>query len=363
MNKTRIIMVGGFLGSGKTTLLWEAAGLFKKDGKRVGLITNDQAPELVDTALLLHNNIKVSEVSGSCFCCNFDGLISALRQVRSDAQADIIIAEPVGSCTDLSATIVQPLKEHMKNELVVSPLTILADPARLTDILEGGNADLHPSAAYIYRKQLEEADIILITKSDLLQPGELEQLIKKTELYFSGPQVLSASSKTGEGINAWLKIVSESTKAGQRLIEVDYDIYAEGEAVLGWLNSTIELEGKQVNWDNFAKDFLTKLSQKINQMGVGVGHVKIILETGDNYLVGNLTGKASTLNFRGKAGVSDNAQIIINARVGVNPDTLGRLVHETIDAVKGEGITLSPKAWQCISPGYPNPTHRYRKVV
>ena len=88
-----------------------------------------------------------------------------------------------------------------------------------------------------------------------------------------------------------------------------------------------------------------------------------MIETDNTYLLGNLTGKASTLNFRGKAGVSDNAQIIINARVGVNPDTLDRLVHETLDAVKGEGITLRPKAWQCLSPGYPNPTHHYKKVV
>lgn len=72
------------------------------DGKRVGLITNDQASELVDTALLSRNEVKVAEVSGSCFCCNFNGLISAMKQVREEANADVIIAEPVGSCTDLS---------------------------------------------------------------------------------------------------------------------------------------------------------------------------------------------------------------------------------------------------------------------
>ena len=363
MKTTRLIIVGGFLGAGKTTLLWETASRFMKDDKRVGLITNDQAPELVDTALLSHNNVKVTEVSGSCFCCNFDGLISALRQVRSDAQADVIIAEPVGSCTDLSATIIQPLKEHMKAELEVSPFTVLADPARLADILDGGNADLHPSAAYIYKKQLEEADIILITKTDLLQAEELIRLIKKTELQFPGPQILPVSSKTGEGLAAWIKIISESNQAGQRLIEVDYDVYAEGEAVLGWLNSTLELEGVQTDWDKFAKDFLTNLSQKIDQMGVGVGHVKIMLETGDTYLVGNLTGKASTLNFRGKAGVADNAKIIINARVGVSSETLDRLVHDALDAVKDNTVVMKPTAWKCLSPGYPNPTYRYKKVV
>lgn len=72
MKTTRLIVVGGFLGAGKTTLLWEAARRLMKQWLNVGLITNDQAPELVDSALLSLNNLHVAEVSGSCFCCNFD---------------------------------------------------------------------------------------------------------------------------------------------------------------------------------------------------------------------------------------------------------------------------------------------------
>ena len=140
MKTTRLILVGGFLGAGKTTLLWEAAHKVMQNGERVGLITNDQAPELVDTAILSRDKVKVAEVNGSCFCCNFPGLIDATKKLKKEAEADVIIAEPVGSCTDLSATIVQPLKENLRGELLVSPLTVLADPVRLSDILNGGNA-------------------------------------------------------------------------------------------------------------------------------------------------------------------------------------------------------------------------------
>jgi G3E family GTPase len=52
MKSTRIILAGGFLGAGKTTLLWNAAQELMKQGLRVGLITNDQAPELVYSAIL-----------------------------------------------------------------------------------------------------------------------------------------------------------------------------------------------------------------------------------------------------------------------------------------------------------------------
>jgi len=363
MKTTRLIMVGGFLGAGKTSLLFETTKRFLKNGQRIGLITNDQAPELVDTAFLVQTNVKVAEVSGSCFCCDFNGLIDSLRQLKSEVQADIIIAEPVGSCTDLSATIMQPLKEHMNTELLVSPLSVLADPLRLADILDGGTAGLHPSAVYILKKQLEESDIILISKSDLLKSDEIEDLKAKVKQHFPASEVLSISSKTGEGMDEWLKIVFESKMSGQRIVAVDYDRYAEGEAVLGWLNATVLLEGDQINWDHFASDFLIELSKKIDMQGLGVGHIKIMLESGKDYLVGNLTGKASTLSIRGDVGISNAAQLIINARIGMSPEALDHLVRETLDSVTRNAIALKTKAWQCLSPGYPNPTHRYDKIV
>jgi G3E family GTPase len=52
MATIRLILVGGFLGAGKTTLLHGAATRLVTRGFRVGLITNDQAPDLVDTRLL-----------------------------------------------------------------------------------------------------------------------------------------------------------------------------------------------------------------------------------------------------------------------------------------------------------------------
>lgn len=245
MKTTQLILVGGFLGAGKTTLLFEATNYLMQKGLRIGLITNDQAPELVDTALLLKTHVKVEEV----------------------------------------------------------------------------------------------------------------------KLHFPDSEVLAVSAKTGEGIDSWLNLMLNSTKSGQRIVEVDYNKYAEGEAALGWLNSTILLHGEQVNWDNFAQNFLTELSKTIDNRGFGVGHVKIMLESGKSYLVGNLTGNIETLNFRGSVGKSNEAQIIINARVDTSPELLEKLVMESLGLVTGDTVSLKTKASQKLSPGYPNPTFRYEKVV
>ncbi len=362
MEATRLILVGGFLGAGKTTLLWESAQQLMNEGKRIGLITNDQAPELVDTALLSRNEVKVAEVSGSCFCCNFNGLISALKQVKYEANANIIIAEPVGSCTDLSATVVQPLKENMRGELLVSPLSVLADPLRLTDILNGGNAGLHASAAYIFRKQLEESDIILISKADTVSEIDLDRLKEKVNLNYPDSDVMIISSKTSAGISEWLQQVMNRNDSGKRLVEVDYNIYAEGEAVLGWLNATVLLSGQQADFDAFAKSFLQKLSQHFDNEKNSVGHVKLMLEVGTNFLTGNLTGLAETLSFKGSAGSGTEALLTLNARVEMSPDKLDRIIREKLTETQSD-LLLKILAWKCLSPGRPDPTFRYTHVV
>ena len=72
-NRTQLVIIGGFLGAGKTTLLGATTRLLHDKGKKVGLITNDQAQGLVDTHILSADGTMVEEVAGSCFCCNFDG--------------------------------------------------------------------------------------------------------------------------------------------------------------------------------------------------------------------------------------------------------------------------------------------------
>jgi G3E family GTPase len=364
MSSTRIIIAGGFLGAGKTTLLWEAARRLKSKGLRAGLITNDQAPELVDSALLSREGVKVAEVSGSCFCCNFNGFIHAVQNVRTEIEADVIIAEPVGSCTDLSATIIQPLKRFWKQELAVAPLSVLADPARLTSILGGGTAGLHPDAAYIYRKQLEESDIILITKTDLVMPEALGTLKKRIAKAYPSSTIIAVSALTGEGIDEWLDEVSKRNDAGLRLADVDYDIYAHGEAVLGWLNGTVRVKGAtDTDWDTFTFRFLSALSERFDKANYPVGHVKIIAESGDRYVAGNLTGKGETLAVRGSAGTGKEIKLTVNARVETSPGELDKIVKETLQTLTQDAFEVETVAWRFLMPGRPQPTHRFVEVV
>ena len=364
MNRTRIILVGGFLGSGKTTLIWKVAERLINSGKNVGLVTNDQAPELVDSEMLRRQQLSVSEVAGSCFCCNFNGFTDAVKTVQKEAEADVVLAEPVGSCADLSATILQPLKKYWNTELVVSPLTVLADPSRLQSILHAGKGGLHEDAAYIFRKQLEEADIIVITKTDTVTSEFLEQLKTETMKAFPKSSVMTVCALNGEGLEEWLEEVTTKTEAGTRLLDIDYDRYAHGEAVLGWLNGTVELSSPQPEmWDGFLNTLMQQLQDAFEKEALPVGHVKVIAENGKMYSVANITGADRTMTMREGAGESNNLKLIINARVECSPEHLDLLVRNALSKSINGRYNDKVNAWRYLQPGRPNPTHRFDSVV
>ena len=365
MKTVRLIFVGGFLGAGKTTLLWRAAELLMRRGQRVGLITNDQATDLVDTKWLAEKGLNVREVAGSCFCCNFAGLIYAAEKLLASG-TDVLIGEPVGSCTDLSATILQPLKDRFKGQFVLAPLSVLADPSRLADILSGRPDSLHPDAAYIFRKQLEEADLLVVNKTDLIsreQRRHLENLVA-AQLPNAGLRWLSA--RTGEGVESWLDGVLSTREAGTRIVDVDYDIYAAGEAVLGWLNADVLLSIvlPPVDWSRFCCDLLGQLQMQFRDRRARIGHVKLLLTTDGGHCIGNFTDDKSAPFLECRTDSSPaQANLTLNARVEMPPHDLEQIVRDALVRTAAQHIRTTINNLQCLRPGRPKPTHRYDTII
>lgn len=365
MPPVQLLLVGGFLGAGKTTLLARAARHLQQQGKRVGLITNDQAAQLVDTGQLRQAGWTVREISGGCFCCRFADLITAAERLVSELSLDILIGEPVGSCTDLSATVLQPLKDRYPEQFTVAPFSVMVDPFRLWEVLEPRRqSPLHASARYILRKQLEEADVILLNKVDLLSAEELRELVAQAAETFPDAPLRLISALTGEGVTEWLQEIFCAVPAGRHIVEVDYDTYAEGEAVLGWLNATVRLTATSaVDWQAFCTRLMNILQQAFHARTAEVGHLKCLLTTPEGSLTANLTRLASRPVLHGEVPGSTQAQLIINARVEMAPAQLRAIVEECLTASAGSDIALEMTSMESLSPGRPQPTYRYTAVV
>ncbi|MFM7034672.1 MAG: GTP-binding protein, partial [Planctomycetia bacterium] len=134
-SKVRYVMIGGFLGAGKTTSILRFAEWLSARGLRVGLVTNDQGGGLVDTALAAARRLPVEEIAGGCFCCRFNSLVEAADALLRDTAPDVLLAEPVGSCTDLVATVSLPLEQIYGDRFTVAPVSVVVDPLRAERVL------------------------------------------------------------------------------------------------------------------------------------------------------------------------------------------------------------------------------------
>ena len=371
----RMILVGGFLGAGKTTLLARAARRLMDQGRRVGLITNDQAANLVDTGILRQGGFGVGEVAGGCFCCRFSDFVAASDKLLNEIQPDVLFGEPVGSCTDLSATVLQPLKQLYAEWFRLAPFTVVTDPARLEEALDADSTAFPDTVVYIFRKQLEEADAIVLNKTDLLSPGELSALKRKVAKEYPGTPLLCASALRGEGVDEWLDFVLKAPRAGTRIAEVDYDKYADGEAALGWLNCTAQLVRRSAgegglgaataaDWREFCAGFIERVREGLRGRAAEIAHLKLLLNTAGGSVQANLTSSRGEPIFQGVVqGAPREALLIVNARVRAEPEELQAVIEKALASGPQKDLAVEILTMTSFKPGRPQPTHRYNDIV
>jgi Ni2+-binding GTPase involved in maturation of urease and hydrogenase len=363
MAQLRFIMVGGFLGAGKTTTLSRLARHYMSRGQNVGLVTNDQAQGLVDTHTLREQGFAVEEVAGACFCCKFDDLLAKVEALETTKRPDVVLAEPVGSCTDLVATVVQPLKDLYGDRFSVAPYAVIFKPSHGLKILRNdAGAGFSSKAAYIFRKQLEEADVILLNRIDELPPQALTELEDLVSSQYPGTPLLRVSAKTGQGFMMVTEVLDQPGDFGRKILDIDYDTYAAGEAELGWLNSSVHIRaGARFELDKLLLDVIRDLQLRLQGTGAEVAHLKVI------GLWEGAFGVANLVSSHGQPELSQpshcqtsEADLIVNARVAMDPVLLEEQVGQSVEAVCRAGAaTASFGKTQSFRPGRPQPTHRY----
>ena len=367
----KLIFAGGFLGSGKTTALASLAKRLINRDMRVGFITNDQSENLVDTVIarqmLTELGVPVEEVVKGCFCCKFDELIEHVEKILVH-DPDVLMGEPVGSCTDFVAAVANPIKIQYKDAFRFAPFSILVDPDRVQELmLEETETDFPEDVAYLFGKQMEEADTIVLNKIDLISPEEADRLMAAIGDRFQDKKLMAVSAKEGNGMDAWLDdLLSNRPGANTVLRQIDYDRYAHAEAVLGWLNAAVLMSAsKPFDASDFARALLRQLREDFKQKEGEIGHLKMVITSAGKSLWANLTHLAAEPSISGEdLDPLTKASLIINARVRLEPEDLESMVRAVLKKVsKGMGVTSDIDDLQCFSPAYPEPPHVIREPI
>ncbi|HVR82941.1 MAG TPA: GTP-binding protein [Planctomycetota bacterium] len=361
VERARYIMIGGFLGAGKTTAMARLARRFTDQGKRVGLISNDQSRGLVDTALLRSKGFPVEEIPGGCFCCRFNSLVEAAEKLDRSTRPEVFLAEPVGSCTDLVATVSYPLRRIYGTRFEVAPMSVMVDPNRAARILglEKG-PEFSEKVVYVYRKQLEEADLIVVNKCDSIPEPNRVRLVAALEGAFPRAKVVCCSAKEGSGLDGWFDLIDSSQPGTEPSMELNYDLYAEGEALLGWLNCTVRLtSAASFDANQTLLGLAGDLRRRIVAGGGEIAHLKMTLESGDGSL-----SVVSLVRNDGEPDLRESlldrvsgGSLIINLRAEADPDFLEKSARGSLESLDGS-IAWTIEHSEHFRPARPTPVHR-----
>jgi len=353
----KLFLIGGFLGSGKTTAIVNACQHLIKKDQRIAVVTNDQGEQQVDSAFVKSFGIPAAEVANGCFCCNYDQLDKHIHSFIKVIQPDIIFAESVGSCTDLVATVAKPFVREMPGCSVV--ISVFADATLFLSLFEGRVNFISENVQYIYKKQLEEADVLVINKIDLLSPNEVAAINMYLENEFPEKTILYQNSFEENNIEKWMNVLEQFEPSDRASLDIDYDMYADGEAQLAWLDESMTIVSSQKNTVLIAKEIISQIHHEIKEKKLTIGHLKFFIETGSLKKKISITTALPLSFYSSEEKDAAQAHLLINARVETEPEVLRQIVNDTLkQMVHKHDCTIMVEKWIAFKPGYPKPLHR-----
>lgn len=195
INKLPVTVLSGFLGAGKTTVLSHI--LNNRQGKKVAVIVNDMSDINIDAATiksgvsLNHSDEKLVEMSNGCICCTLrEDLLVEVGKLAKEGCFDYLVIESTGISEPLSVAETFTFADENGVSLgdvatldtmitVVDAVNFLNDYEQANDLQDTGESlgeDDERSVADLLVDQVEFADVILISKTDLITNDELNRL-------------------------------------------------------------------------------------------------------------------------------------------------------------------------------------------
>lgn len=161
-----VTIITGFLGSGKTTLLNQI--LKNKHDLKVAVLVNEFGDINIDSQLLVSMDQDMVELSNGCICCTInDGLVDAVyRILERQEKIDYLVIETTGIADPLPI-ILTFVGTELRDLTRLDSVLTLVDTSTFTP-------DHFDSEAAL--KQVAFADIVLLNKTDLTAPEQVEEL-------------------------------------------------------------------------------------------------------------------------------------------------------------------------------------------
>lgn len=163
----KILILGGFLGSGKTSVLLQLAHYLVDQSSNdqrthVAIIENEIGQIGIDDKVLRQNGYTVKDIFSGCVCCTLNGdLITGIQEIKKMSEPDWVIIEATG------VAFPDKIAESISKSLG-------GLPCRIVTIVDAKRwKRIHIPLANLIEGQLNDANFILINKTDLVDEDEL----------------------------------------------------------------------------------------------------------------------------------------------------------------------------------------------
>jgi G3E family GTPase len=165
-----VTVLTGFLGAGKTTLLNRI--LTEQHGKKIAVIENEFGEVGVDNQLVIQSDEEIFEMNNGCICCTVRGdLLRILgRLMKRKDRLDAILIETTGLANPAPVAQTFFTDPEMKEQFALDAIVTLVDAKHIL---------LHLDDSPEAKKQVGFADVIVLNKTDLVTPAELDALEKR----------------------------------------------------------------------------------------------------------------------------------------------------------------------------------------
>ncbi len=193
--KLPVTVLSGFLGAGKTTVLSHI--LNNRQGKKVAVIVNDMSEINIDSAIIQNevslnrSEEKLVEMSNGCICCTLrEDLLEEVTKLAKEGRFDYLVVESTGiseplpvaetfTFADEDGVSLSDVADLDTMVTVVDAVNFLKDydeAKYLQDTGESLGEEDERSVADLLVEQVEFADVILVSKTDLAEEADIERL-------------------------------------------------------------------------------------------------------------------------------------------------------------------------------------------
>ncbi len=339
MDKIRFMVVSGFLGAGKTTTMIALAEHMNKTYGETAIIANDLGANLVDTNLTQTSGCTVAEIASGCICYQMDNTIDQIRRLRDKDGAVFVMSDIPGCGVGALDHVYHRLAEDCADEFTLSPFTVVVDPERLRMIMpERADINLPEELVYLLKLQLEEADLVVLNKADLLEPTDIERYVDFLKTACPDIPVIVISALKRTGIDELAAFITTHETQLKNFSVRNNKEFEDAEAKLTWYNRRLYLktnDGNKIDCNAVVEDLIEGIRMGFIERKRNVPHLKTFATSGNgDFNKASLIGVDYDVEYAQQLlRPHKNLRMIINARAVCEARPLARLMDDALDEV------------------------------